>query len=66
MGLQSARMLAKSSVYGDTDSPDAWEKYRLWGFSQPGYLQKAPSMGMQTAQMLGKSIIHEDSVSPDT
>ena len=66
MGIQSARMLGKSIVYEASVSPDTWEKHRLWGFSQPGYLQKAPSMGMQTAQMLGKSIVYEDSVSPDT
>ena len=29
VGLQSAQMLGNSIVYGDTVSPNAWEKHRL-------------------------------------
>ena len=66
VGLQSAQTLGENTVCEASASLSAWEKYRLWGFGQPGCLGKAPSMEMQTARMLGKSIIHEDSVSPDT
>lgn len=66
VGLHSAQTLEENTVCGASASLSAWEKHRLWGFGQPGYLGKAPSMGIQTAQMLGKSIIYGDSVSPDT
>ena len=66
VGLQSAQTLEGNTTCGDSANLGAWEKHRLWGFRQPEYLQKAPSMGIQTAQMLGKSIVYEASVSPDT
>lgn len=66
VGLHSAQTLEGNTTCGDSANLGAWEKHRLWGFRQPEYLQKAPSMGMQPAQMLGKSIVYEASVSPDT
>ena len=66
VGLHSAQTLGENIVCEASASLSAWEKHRLWGFSQPGCLGKVSSMGIRLARMLGKSIIHEDSVSPDT
>lgn len=66
VGLQSAQMLGNSIVYGASVSLSAWEKHRLWGFSQPGCLGKASSMRLQSVRILAKSTVYGDSVSPDT
>lgn len=66
VGLHSVQTLGENTACGASANLSAWNKHRLWGFGQSGYLQKAPSMGIQTARMLGKSIVYGDSVSPDT
>ena len=43
VGLHSAQVLGKNIVYKASVNPGAWEKHRLWGFNQSGYLKAQSS-----------------------
>ena len=58
VGLQSAQTLGENTVCEASASLSAWEKYRLWGFGQPGCLGKASSMKIQSVRILEGTILH--------
>ena len=57
VGLHSAQMLGENTICEASSSLGAWEKHRLWGFGQSGYLQKAPSMGIRSVRILEGTIL---------